>query len=163
MSRNPLTGIRGEVIHGIGAIFTASAGGLAAIVFFALFGDEMNENLPPNVGKGILAPVYRHYVDLLVFEWSAVVAVGSGYYALVARMMGREFNWSTFRRIAYRLHFIGGGVAIASVIAAIVTREPMHFREAILTGIGLVLFVAATRERVSLRRSPVQGAFSPNE
>lgn len=163
MAQSPLSGASGQVIHGLCAILTLSVNGLAAGLFFALYGEEMNENLPPNVGKGILAPIYRHYVELIVLEWSTTSAVASGYYGLVSMLLGYKFNWSVVRRIAYRLHFIGGCLAVASVLIAIVTREPIHFREASLTCIGLVLFVAAIRERVSLQRSAVQGVLSPNE
>jgi hypothetical protein len=149
----PPNSYRAKFIRGLGLLLTSSSGIVAALSFLAFFGEEMSERHPVNAGKGILAPMCRHWIEMIIVDFSTMSAVATAYYCLFGPMIGAAVNWTGARRYMFPFHFVGGCLLIASILIAIITQESMHFREATLTAIGFVMLTPAIWEWVGRQKN----------
>lgn len=145
-------GVRAGLIRYVGAFLAVICVMVAAISMCLLYGDELGSAHPVNAGKGIFAPMYRYWIELVILEWSVFLATVTGYYAFFGPMIGVVLNGERSRIFMIRLHFVGGTLLIAGMLIAVIMRQPMQIRDAVITTIGFVLLMSAIWEWFAVRK-----------
>ena len=144
-------GIRAGLIRYAGAFLAVICVMFAAISMGLLYGDELGSAHPVNAGKGIFAPMYRYWIELVILEWSTFMAVATGYYAVFGSMIGISINWNAVPIHISRLHFVGGALLVVGMLIALITRQPLQIRDAVVTTIGFVMLMTAIWEWLTVR------------
>jgi hypothetical protein len=79
------------------------------------------------------------------------MAVATGYYAVFGSMIGISINWNAVRIHISRLHFVGGALLVVGMLIALITRQPLQIRDAVVTTIGFVMLMTAIWEWLTVR------------
>ena len=148
----PTNSFQAGLIRYLGAFLAVVCVMIAAISMGLLYGDELGSAHPVNAGKGIFAPMYRYWIELVILEWSTFLAAVTGYYAVFGPMIGVVLNRDRSRIFTFRLHFASGVLLIVGMLIAVIMRQPMHIRDAVVTTIGFVLLISAICEWFAIRR-----------
>ena len=146
--------IREALIRFGGAFLVVVLSSAAGAAYMAIYSDEIAPGDPANLGKGLLAPMYRHWIEFVVVIWTAFLTVAVGYYLVFGSKMGIVINWPVVRPFMSRLHFVSGSLIMASLLIALITGQPMHLRDMILAFVGLGLLAIVVWERVGTPRYP---------
>jgi hypothetical protein len=122
-------------------VVTVLAAGLLTIV---VYGEEIGPAHPVNAGQGIFAPMYRHWIEFLVLEWSIFIAMLTAYYVILGPSIGIHINWDVARMWVNRLNFLGSTLLIAGIVIAVIARQPLQIRDAIIPTICCFLLASIT-------------------
>ena len=127
----------------------------AACIFFAviaacctgfgyslLFVDEFSPSDVANVGMGLTAPMWRHYVQyciIITITWPTVAFV---FYLL----FGTPFEVAVMRSACFKLlplHFVISSIIFIGLLHRVASAQPMGSRDYIMGGVGITLFIIA--------------------
>lgn len=139
------------VIRGCGAFLTVILASAAGFGYVVLFIDEMDPSAPVNVAAGALAPMYRHWVEFVLIEWTTFVTVVAGYYWVFGFRAGIHVNWPQVRRWLFWLHLLSGAVLTSGLLIAVVIGQPLQFRDLATASIGIGLLGMSVYERTDRR------------
>ena len=142
------------MIRIIGAFITVISCMVAGFGYLMLFADEIDPRNPVNKGVGILAPMYRHWVEYPLVIWMAFLIVLVGYYSLMGTKGGIVVNWSVADYWWFRLHIASAIVILFGLFAAFAIGQPLHARDAVTTAIGLGFLAIGVWQRAAAPHAP---------
>ena len=117
------------------------------IAYFALFHDEMDPRHPANLRAGLLAPMFRHWMEFAIIGWTTLPAAAIGFYLLVGTK-DITINWPVVRRHFFRLHIASGGIILAGLSISLVNGQPIQLRDSITALVGIGILALGICERV---------------
>lgn len=103
-----------------------------------LFADEIEPTHPANVGAGLLAPMYRHWLEFVVAIWTTMLTVIPGYYVLFGAQTGVAVNWEVVRLFLLRLHMASGLIFLANLLIPILGGQILQTRDLVLPFVELI-------------------------
>ena len=115
--------------------------------YLALFSDEFDPQAPANWNAGVLAPMYRHWIEFVIVVWTTLPTVGVALYLAFGARSGVQIHWRIFRRHLFRLHFVSGAIILTGLFLAIAFGQPFQVRDAITAIFGLSILGISALER----------------
>ena len=140
-----------------GAFLSVIAATVAAFRYFQVFADEFDPRDPANRGAGVLAPMYRHWIEYVVICWTTMLSTAIGYYLTLGSGAGIKVNWAATRSFFFRLHAISGAVILFGLLVAVITGRPIQTRDAVTAGIGIRLLILSAAEGGIWANAPKSG------
>jgi hypothetical protein len=114
----------------------------------AVFNDEINPADVANRGAGLLAPMYRHWLEFVIVIWIAMLETIVGPYYYFGRERARVIaNWHVVRCLRFRLHAASGTIIAIGLLIATVFGKPIELRDAITAGMSVCFLSVAAWER----------------
>ena len=146
------------MIRFAGAFITVVTCTVFGSAYALLFIDEMDPKNPANIGAGIFAPMYRHWVEYPLVIWMTFLIVVVAYYWLLGdkRIV---VNWSVASQWWFRLHVASAAVILFGLVAALAVGQRLHVRDAVTALVGLAFLAIGVWERLTTRP---QGVDSPD-
>ncbi len=88
---------------------------LAGLGYMAVFHDQLSPDHGVNAGQGMLAPAWRHMVEVQIIIFTTLASVGFGFYLL----FGTPYEIAVMRSATQRLamvHVVGGMLTVAGYL-----------------------------------------------
>ena len=110
--------------------------------YFLLFVDEFSPSDVANVGMGLIAPMWRHYVQYFIIITITWPTVAFAFYLL----FGTPYEVAVLRSAWFKLiplHFISVIIILIGLLHRVASAQPMGARDYAMGGVGVALFIIA--------------------
>src|SRR5258706_11834629 len=128
----PSRPIRAGLFRFLGAIFAVMSTSAVSFGYAVLYGDELDPGHPANIGAGIAAPMYRHWIEGCVMMWTTLISATIGFYVVFGKRAGVVIVWPLVRWFVVRLHFASGVLLLTSLLIDLMMRGHVHLRDVVL-------------------------------